>query len=79
MVFKKKKTKTKKLRKKVDEEIEKNIKLLNMYKSKSNRNQAFKNLESKIISQRGNKKADLNDNIRVLNDLARYNLGRQLG
>ena len=79
MVLKKKKTKTKNLRKKIEDSIDTNIKLLNMYKSKGNRNQAFKNLENKIISQRGNKKADLNDNIKVLNNLARYNLGRQLG
>lgn len=79
MVLKKKKTKTKNLRKKIEDSIDTNIKLLNMYKSKSNRNQAFKNLENKIISQRGNKKADLNDNIKTLNNLARYNLGRKLG
>ena len=82
-IKKKKKSKkdklTNKLNKEVNQKIQENIVLLNLNKSQGNRNQAYKNLENKMISQRGNKKSDLGDNIRLLSDLSRYNLGRKMG
>lgn len=76
------KRKKKNLKKDLSDTIDRNIKILKLYKSKGTRKQPYKNLENKIIeqiSQRGDKKKDLNKNIGILNNLARYNVGRQMG
>jgi hypothetical protein len=77
-IKKKPKKKETKLKKQVNQLIEKNIEILNEFKKRRPRNQAFKRLENKIISQRGDKNADLNKNIRTLTNLIRYNQGRSL-
>ena len=62
-IKKKPKKKETKLKKQVNQLIEKNIEILNEFKKRRPRNQAFKRLENKIISQRGDKNAVLNKNI----------------